>query len=76
MTPDSCYKFENEKITFKTSESLPKPLVFKPTHLKVEGKVHLGSEKQSESVRLVVLDASTAHELKELKLKKLSGTQF
>lgn len=45
ITPDSCYKFSEEKFNFETSQQEIKPIVFLPTHLKVEGSVLLKDEE-------------------------------
>jgi hypothetical protein len=45
MVPDSCYKFSEDKFTFYTNDPQTSPIVFKPTHLKVEGSVKLKDEK-------------------------------
>lgn len=41
LTPKSCFRFSEDKFEIDTTEKSLKKLVFKPTHLKVEGIVKL-----------------------------------
>jgi len=74
LIPESCYKFDQDKITFDTSS--PNKVSFKPTHIKIEGKVQLKDEKVASSVSLIVLDASNESKLTELKLQKSTGNSY
>ena len=39
LTPVSCFKFSEKSFEFDTDAKKQQKLVFKPTHLKVEGRV-------------------------------------
>ncbi|CDW74259.1 nodal modulator 1-like [Stylonychia lemnae] len=76
LSPDTCYKFEQEKFTFDTSSQDNKVVSFKPTHIKVEGLVILKDESQMSQVKMLVLSAQDQSNIDELKLTKQTSTKY
>ena len=76
ITPDSCYKFEQEKFEFNTSSTERGPLKFKPTHFKIEGKLLLKDEDQVSKIRMIVQNKNAPNNQEELQLKKANETLY
>ena len=74
LVPQSCYRFDQEKFTFETSQAQISPLVFKPTSLKVEGKVLIKDDTQASKIVINILDSTAdGAKIDTVQPKKING---